>query len=302
MRARRRARSRLTQVASVALVASGVLLACSGTKFSVSDDCADAACAGDAPTDGGDRNHGGNSAPGSGDAGSSSGNSGSESGGQGGTDASSSGGAGASGDKSDGGVAGGLGGGGGGAGRGGSSALMDFPQTGVLDDFNRMGPALGAQWSGETAEFSLKEQALWCENCVGAVLWDEPFGERQEVFATFQGFDNDANEINLVLKAKGSSTCDLVEVLYSPAMTSVRIAYCAENQWFDLDETPLLLEPGDRFGARAYADGKVEIFHNATRVTTYDVSDFPFKFGRIGVNGVASDNGLTWDDFGGGDF
>lgn len=184
---------------------------------------------------------------------------------------------------------------------GGPGDPPDFPATGVLDDFNREGPELGDEWTG--LEYSLVEQALWCELCGVPAVWATKLGPQQEVHATLKGFGNDAGEINLVLKAQGEGGCDLIEVLYSPVEQTTRIAYCVgADGWTDLEVTPLALKPGDRFGGRALANGWVEIYVGDQLVTMVDASGFPFEGGHIGVNGISGDSGLSWDDFGGGNW
>jgi hypothetical protein len=199
-----------------------------------------------------------------------------------------------------GGTAGSSGSGGGGS--GGGNDPDTFPVTDVLDNFNRPGPAPGISWIGGADDYSIKEQALWCQNCFSAVLWSTPFGANQEVFAKLTHFDAGASEINLVLKAQSSASCELIEVLYSPAGGGVRISYCLEGMWTDLEVTPLTLEPGDRFGARAHERGLIDIYVNDQPLTIVDASGFPYEQGRIGVNGISGPNGNVWDDFGGGDW
>jgi len=177
-----------------------------------------------------------------------------------------------------------------------------FPATVVLDAFNRDGLGLGTSWIGATDDYSLEEQALWCELCSSAALWSTPFEAEQEVHATLKSFDADAGEINLVLKAQGDAGCELIEVLFSPASAHAAIAYCTGGAWTDLGGTPVVIEPGDRVGGRSLSNGFVEIYVNDQLLTTVDASSFPYSVGRIGVDGVSGDNGLSWDDFGGGEW
>lgn len=185
---------------------------------------------------------------------------------------------------------------------GGETGAEEFPATDVLDDFDRVGPEPGAAWTGAVENYSLVEAQLWCEECAGAALWSVPFGEDQEVYATLSTFDAVAPEVNLVLKAQGSSSCELIEILYSPLELQVRVDYCVDGVWTQLEPASLLLKPGDRLGGRAHADGTVEIFANGELVSATDVSAFPYGVGRIGVNGLAGEAGLYWDDFGGGEW
>jgi len=87
----------------------------------------------------------------------------------------------------------------------GGVASTGFPATGILDDFNRPGPGLGLSWIGASEDYALREEQLACETCYAATLWTTPFGEEQEAFATLARFDEGAGEINVVLKAQGSS-------------------------------------------------------------------------------------------------
>lgn len=300
MRRLRLSMTRLSQCALAATGATAWLLACSGSKFVPDESCARAACgaaagaelgSGGALSSGGSPDSGGESGFG-GDSGAAGGGAPASHGGAGAT-----GDAGAPGGSSSAGESGGAQGGEGGQGEPDPSG---FPLTPVLDRFNRQGPQLGPTWIGAADEYSIKEQALWCESCVEPALWSVPFGPDQEAFATLAHFDDGASEINLVLKAQASLNCELLEVFYSPVEASVRVAYCTGDKWTELEATPLILRPGDRLGGRAHADGKVEIYANDQLVTAIDASGFPHMLGRIGVNGESGDSGNTWDDFGGG--
>jgi hypothetical protein len=280
------------------------LFACSGEKFTQDRGCADGDCGG--PSDGGTTQVGyGGKAGGGGKVatgGKFVGGAANIGGARGGTPPVSGGSAGTD--------SGGTGSGGGStAGGGGTPSVSGagggdtpgFPATEVLDNFDRVGPALGLSWIG-TDSYSIKEQTLWCELCYSAALWSAVFGAEQEVFAKLVHFDASAAEINLVLKAQSSPDCDLIEVLYAPVNSTVRIAYCTEGMWTDLEVTPVTVKPGDRLGGRALANGLIEIYVNQQLLTTVDASGFPFETGRLGVNGVSGANGSQWDDFGGGDW
>lgn len=279
---RQTAAQNLPTLAAAALLALGV--GCSGSAFEASD----AACRGrdcGPGSSGGGGKSGGES--GAGTAGT--GSAGSGSGGVAIAGASPLGGSG--------GIAGtpGISGSG-----GGTRESPPFPATDVLDDFDYEGPGLGPSWLGAADDYSIVEQALWCEYCAAATLWEEAFASEQEVHATLRAFDSDAGEMNLVLRAQEDPYCELIELLYSPARATVRVAYCTESSWTDLPEKELKLEPGDRFGGRALADDQIEIYVNEQLVATYDATGFPHHNGRIGVNGVSGVTGLSWDDFGGG--
>lgn len=192
---------------------------------------------------------------------------------------------------------------GGSSGNAGSST-SDFPRHGVLDDFAR--EELGGDWNGAADSYGIESEALSCSAgfCPGA-FWAEPFGVTQEVFATLVSFSSDAPEINLVLKAQSSTTCDLLEILYAPPLERLSVEACwdGDGNWQSFGFVDIALEPGDQLGGRVGADGFVELFRNGVRVGRFDANDFPFirSEGRIGVDGLTVDGqALVWDDFGGG--
>jgi hypothetical protein len=281
-----------------------LLLACTGEKFSPDSGCADGDCGG--PSNGGSSQVGFGGKVGSGgkvaSGGKFVGGSTSIGGSPGGAPPGSGGNAGSASGGSGGGSTAGGGGTPGVSGSGGGNDPAGFPATEVLDSFNRAGPALGLSWIGKSDEYSIKEQTLWCEYCIDATFWSAVFGPDQEVFAKLVHFDADAGEINLVLKAQSSTGCDMIEVLFAPNESTVRVAYCTEGTWTDLEVTPVTIKPGDRLGGRAHADGSVGIYVNDELVTTVDASGYPFEMGRLGVNGISGDNGNQWDDFGGGEW
>ncbi len=296
------ARSRLSPLTAAALITWSSAIACAGKAFVEEDSapCTGSACLGGAPVKGGDGGAGGradgsrggktSSTPPPAQAGATAEVAGSSSGG-----GSSQSGTGNSGPSTS-----------AGEGQGGESAdgdkLPAFPATKVLDDFNRLGLGLGANWSGAVEHYSFSQQQLWCALCGEPALWSEELGPEQEVFATYARFDADAMEMNLVLKAQDATDCELIEVLYAPEEHTARIAHCASGKWTDSDKVSLTLKPGDQFGGRAHADGTVELFVNGKSLARFDASTYPHEGGRIGVNGLSGPSGNAWDDFGGGDW
>jgi hypothetical protein len=168
----------------------------------------------------------------------------------------------------------------------------------LLDDFER--GELGGDWFGGTESYAIKDGRLWCEICNQAAFWSGPFEREQEVFATFSGFDAAAKEMNLILRGQESSTCEQIEIIYSPASLDVRVAYCVDGTWTDLEGVELLLQPGQQLGGRLHADDKLDVFVDGMLVRSYELGDFPHKIGRIGVSGLPGAQGIFWDDFGGG--
>jgi hypothetical protein len=275
--------------------------ACTGQKFRAGE-CDEADCAGagsGGSSNGGSSNRGGTSGEGGEAAGGSSG-SGTGGSGEGGSDVTG----GQGGNAGLGGIAGvgglgAVGGGGTGATDGGP-----FPAYGVLDDFNRPGPALGINWVGDTGAYELVEQTLHCAGgYCPAAFWTQPYGMGQEVFATLTAFSEFAAEINLVLMGQGDPACDLIEVLYAPVRNEVLIEACWDGSWNSFGSVSVSFEPGDQLGGRLNRNGIIEVFKNGSPVGSVDASAFPFLGmpGRIGVNAVADETEPdVWDDFGGG--
>jgi hypothetical protein len=213
----------------------------------------------------------------------------------------------------------GMGGGGGLTGMSGSAGLgtaglgtagsvsVAFPSYGVLDDFNREGPALGISWVGAVGYYEIANQTLTCSaSYCPAVLYEVSFGPVQEVFAKLVMFNETTPEINLVLKAQGNVDCDLLEVLYEHQSGRVLIEGCWSGSWHSLGTIEVSLELGDQLGGRVGSDGFLQVFKNGTLAGSVDANEYPFidQAGRIGVNGVNWDGAETvvngWDDFGGG--
>jgi hypothetical protein len=174
----------------------------------------------------------------------------------------------------------------------------------VLDDFNRPDGPLAATWIGNRSGFAIVGQALtYVSGDCFPILWQSSFGVEQEVFATLSAVNNQAAEINLVLKAQELVECELIEILYSPARRRLEVHYCHQGAWTELDGIAATLQIGDRLGARYLTDGRVHVYVNGVRAAIFDASGYPHKAtgGRVGVNCLGPANGtMAWDDFGGG--
>lgn len=193
----------------------------------------------------------------------------------------------------------------GGSGEGGSGNPDTFPQNPVLDTFARDDDTevLGTDWRGDDSAYSVRDGQLVCEGFCPPVVWSEEFEVAQEVFATFIDFHESSAEIGLVLKARGTSACDLMEVFYAPNRQEVVVAGCWNNAWTDFESFAVVISPGDQLGGRVRASGMVEVYLNAELVGSVYAGDYPFiaDGGRIGVDGIADGGSAdVWDDFGGG--
>lgn len=182
---------------------------------------------------------------------------------------------------------------------------IGFPITNVLDDFDRPDGPLGPAWVGNTTGYGVEDNTLTMANG-GSVLmyWGETFGPDQEAYVTLTSINDNANEIDLLLKGQGTSQCDVLEVLYNPQNEIVQVWTCHNyGNWIQHGtDLSVSFQEGDLFGARARADGTVEIYQNDTLVGSVTVSSsWPYRGdgGRIGIWTINA-QGTIMDDFGGG--
>lgn len=192
----------------------------------------------------------------------------------------------------------------GGNGLSGIEASPDFPTTEVLDNFNRSNGSIGANWGGDTGNYSINSNQLDIGS-TGDIYWtDASFGVNQEVFVTLSTVDTNATEIDLVLKGQGTNYEDgVLAVLYDPGNEIVQVWTNTPNVGWESygNNIAVIFEDGDRFGARAMADGTVEVYRNDTLIATRDVSGWAHadEGGYIGLWFEGASNMIV-DDFGGG--
>ena len=182
----------------------------------------------------------------------------------------------------------------------------DFPSTDVLDDFNRAEGPIGSNWSGWTQNYAIDSN----EMIVGSlgsgtdIYWNaSSFGADQEAFVTFSHVDTDGWEQDLLLKSQSSNSWgNVLEVLYDATNDVVTIWTSTNGQWNQHGtEIPVTFYDGDQFGARAYADGTVEVYKNGELLDTRDVSSWTYydDGGYIGLWFINATDAVL-DDFGGG--
>jgi len=94
-----------------------------------------------------------------------------------------------------------------------------------------------------------------------------------------------------------------VEILYNPAGNKVQVyTYTTAQDWVQRGaDISVTFAVGDVFGARAKADGTVEVFKNGALVGSRSVTAWPYyaSGGKIGF-GMYQAGGTIIDDFGGG--
>ncbi|MCB2178386.1 VWA domain-containing protein [bacterium] len=215
----------------------------------------------------------------------------------------------------------------------------EFPLTSILDDFNRADGAIGDNWSGNPSGYVIDTNQLKVKqkNDNLDIYWEDTyFGPDQEVYFTFSTVSSTAHDQTLLLKSQDNSGWGygVLAVQYAAATNSVVVWSFIDPSGTTIDPIPLepldatmsvIIGPdsqppsdqkwtphgfltsvtftsGDQFGARALADGTVEIYKNGVLLATCDISSWPFydQGGYIGLwFGDAKD--VLIDDFGGGD-
>jgi hypothetical protein len=185
-----------------------------------------------------------------------------------------------------------------------TSASGTFPTNGVLDNFNRAYGSLGSNWTGDTGGYSIDSNQLQADYG-GAVYWNNAsLGTNQEVYVTLSSINTSADEIDLLLKRQGTYWGDgVLEIWYRPTLGVIQlVTYTTSQGWVQRGaDISVTFSPGDRFGARANADGTVEVYQNSTLLGTRDVTAWPYyaSGGYIGMWTINA-NGTVMDDFGGG--
>ncbi len=186
------------------------------------------------------------------------------------------------------------------------AAAPAFPQTPVLDNFNRADGVIGANWGDQTSQFVVSGNALApAGGSPNAIQWSAAtFGPNQEAFVTLSAISASAPEHNLMLKTQGSTHLSgHIEVSYNVAGAQVIVyTFTPPGTWNTVATlSGVSFAVGDRFGARAFGDGTVQVFRNGALLGAVSVTSWPYATlgGRIGVShsGAAS---ARFDNFGGG--
>lgn len=189
-----------------------------------------------------------------------------------------------------------------------ASAETDYPAgISLLDDFDRTNRALGRDWTGNKSKYRVLNNQLYVRSndANSDIYWKEPFGADQEAFVTFAKVSKKATEQNLLLKAQSNKTWGdgVIEVLYDAKIQAVQVwTWEWPKGWVKYgDDIPVAFADGDVFGARALANGMVEVYRNGELIGSRDVTAWRFydKGGYIGLWFIGA-RGAVLDDFGGG--
>ena len=113
----------------------------------------------------------------------------------------------------------------------------------------------------------------------------------------------------MLLKSQAGDRTEagVIIVVYDARANAVRVSTLRKDQpaWTNYGNIPATFADGDQLGARAVADGTVEVYQNGTLIATVtlnaeDQAFFDNQGGRIGIWTLAAPNAIL-DDFGGGD-
>jgi hypothetical protein len=143
--------------------------------------------------------------------------------------------------------------------------------------------------------FSVKYGELKCEECaapiVSVVRMGVPFAASVEL-STIPEF---GSEMNLVVLSQSGSSCDMLEVSYSPEKRAIRLFGCWNERWTETESLSQMFTSGQRLGVRIENLPEVEIWVDDTLVGQLSIEGFPFEEGSIGVNALGYE-GFGFDD------
>ena len=188
------------------------------------------------------------------------------------------------------------------------SALDGFPTTAVLDTFDRGNGTIGTNWGGYTSAFSISSNQL--DVISGGfdtyTFWSSgPFGADQEAYVTFSQVDAAAPEQSLLLKSQSNTSYGngVIEVLYDANADVVQVwTFHPTGGWVQRGANiPVIFVNGDQLGARALANGTVEVYKNSVLLASRNITGWALyaSGGYIGLWFADATNALL-DNFGGG--
>ena len=187
-------------------------------------------------------------------------------------------------------------------------APNNFPSTPVLDNFNRANGSIGSNWSGYTSKYHITSNQMTVDynGSNSYIYWKNvSFGADQEAYVTFTDIDATASEQDLLLKSQSKTTWGdgVIEVLYDPMGYTAQVwTYEWPAGWVQHGaDIPVTFVNGDTFGARALANGIVEVYKNGTLLATRDITTWSHYSdgGYIGLWFIGAEDAVL-DDFGGG--
>ncbi len=137
------------------------------------------------------------------------------------------------------------------------------------------------------------------------IYWNaSSFGADQEVYVTLTNVGVNTTEQALLLKSQSSSGygSGVIEVQYDAPNSRVQVwTFTSQQDWVQRGaDIAATFSDGDQFGARAKANGTVEVYRNYILLATRDVTDWP-DYANGGYIGLWFSNGCDamLDDLGG---
>lgn len=187
-----------------------------------------------------------------------------------------------------------------------ATATSGFPTTGFLDRFNRPNGPLGNGWMDPAyglTGVNVSSTQLLHSCCYQAPVWgNDVFGPDQEAFVTLSTLQTNAPGHDLMLKVQGNSWDDPhVEVRYDDQFSRVGVHVFDGSTWTTIGFLPAVFISGDQLGARAYANGNIELYQNGELIGSFSLLPWAWATlgGRIGLT-LDGTVGARLDDFGGG--
>ncbi len=175
----------------------------------------------------------------------------------------------------------------------------------LLDTFNRANGSLGASWAGPGLKngYRIDSQQVRVQSSGGAVFWKLPIGADQEAFVTMTAIDPNGDFHCLVLKAQQTKeTAAAITVSYRAKLGQIVVEAKEPNKSAKAIATisNVTLRNGDRLGARAWADGTVQVLINGQVIGQATApAYFANRGGHVGV-WYYNTPYAKFDDFGGG--
>jgi hypothetical protein len=150
-----------------------------------------------------------------------------------------------------------------------ATLIGTFPETSILDNFNRANGAIGSNWTGFNSAFSISSNQLLA-NTNGLdthIYWgNTSYDADQEAYITVSQANTAAWELSLLLKSQNNLSYGngVIEVFYRADVDVLQVwTYDLTNDWVQYgDDIPVVFSNGDTLGARAKADGTVEVYKN----------------------------------------
>ncbi len=180
-----------------------------------------------------------------------------------------------------------------------------FPAAPVLDSFNQADGPLGPAWSDNIAAMVVRDSALTQNGppSPSGVWSGAAFGPDQEAFVTLRTIAPACKRYSLLLKIQSKTfTSGGIEVRYDATLSTIEVStYQPGPGWKNRGTFPAAFQNGDRFGARAYSDGVLQVFRNADKIGEVSLRNWALvaNGGSIGID-LAGATGSQLEDFGGG--